>query len=87
MTKPLSLCHWGPFEADIEDGRLVGARPMRGSGADPQMIGALPELVYADTRISQPFVRQGGCATGQLPTAPTGVPTEWFRWAGTGLWI
>ncbi len=59
MTKPISLCHWGAFEADVSHGRLVATRPVPGSGADPDMIGALPELVYSDTRVNQPFIREG----------------------------
>lgn len=59
MAKPVSLCHWGAFEADLSDGRLVAASPWPGSGADADMIGALPELVYSDARIDRPHVREG----------------------------
>lgn len=59
MTKQISLCHWGAFEAEVSNGRLVATAPMQDSGADPDMIGALPQLVYSDKRIHQPHIRQG----------------------------
>ena len=59
MNRPISLCHWGAFEAEVENGRLIAAYPWQGSSADPDMIGAWPELVYSDKRIDQPYVREG----------------------------
>lgn len=56
---PISLCHWGAFEAVVEDGRLLSTRPWQDSGADPDMIGALPELLYSSKRVDQPYVREG----------------------------
>ncbi len=55
----VSLTHWGAFEAEVAGDRLVGARPWPGSGADPRMIGALPDLVHSPTRIDRPHVREG----------------------------
>lgn len=46
------------------DGKLVGAHPMAGSGADPDMIGALPEYVYSKTRIHQPHIRKSWLENG-----------------------
>ena len=79
---PVSLCHWGPFTAEIENGRLVGARPWAGSGADPAMIGAIPELVHSPTRIDRPHVREGYL---RRPESPSGegrgaepmLPVSW----------
>lgn len=56
---PVSLCHWGAFEAVVEGGRLISTRPWKDSGADADMIGALPDLVYSSKRIDQPYVREG----------------------------
>lgn len=56
---PVSLCHWGAFEAVVENGRLRSTRPWRDGGADPDMIGALPDLVYSKKRIDQPYAREG----------------------------
>jgi biotin/methionine sulfoxide reductase len=55
----VSLSHWGAFEATVEAGRLVSARPWRGGGADPDMVGALPRLVHSPLRIDRPHVRAG----------------------------
>ena len=54
-----SLCHWGAFNATVEAGRLVRAVPWPGSGADPEMIGTWPEMVYSEQRIDRPYVRAG----------------------------
>lgn len=58
-TNPVSLCHWGAFEAVVENGRLLSTRPWQDSGADPDMIGALTDLVYSKKRIDQPYAREG----------------------------
>lgn len=64
--KATTLCHWGPIEATVEDGRLICARPFAGSGADEQMIGAWPELLYSPTRIDRPHVRRAFLEHGHL---------------------
>ena len=58
MTELISLTHWGPFIAEVEDGRVIATRPVPGSGASERMIGALPEALYSPLRISQPMVRR-----------------------------
>lgn len=60
-----SLSHWGAFEAAVEDGRLVEARPWRDGGADPDMIGAWPRLVHSPLRIDRPHVRAGFLRHGE----------------------
>lgn len=59
LMRPVSLSHWGAFEAEVRDGRLISTRPMKGSGADPDMIGAIVDLVYSPKRVDQPYVRAG----------------------------
>ncbi len=54
-----SLCHWGAFDATVEDGRVVCATPWPGGRANAAMIEAWPRLVYSDQRIDQPYVREG----------------------------
>ena len=56
--KPVSLSHWGAFNATIKDGRLIRATPWAGGGASPEMIGAIPEMVYSDQRILRPHIRK-----------------------------
>ncbi|MGV8937399.1 MAG: molybdopterin-dependent oxidoreductase [Allorhizobium sp.] len=79
-TRKTSLCHWGAFEARVDNGRLIEARPFGGGGADPQMIGAWPELVYSDQRIDQPYVR-AGFLNGSRDSSRRGqdemVPVSW----------
>ena len=57
-SRHISLCHWGAFVATVKDCRLMRTAPLPGSGADPAMIGAWPELVYSPLRIRQPMVRR-----------------------------
>ncbi len=80
--KPVSLSHWGAFEADVSNGRLIAATPLKGSGADPDMIGALPQLVYSDKRIDRPHVREGWLqnrelSDGSLRGHDRMVPVSW----------
>ncbi len=56
---PVSLTHWGAFEAVVENGRLLSTRPWQEGGSDPDMIGALPALLYSSKRVDQPYVREG----------------------------
>ena len=79
-THKISLCHWGAFEALVENGRLIEARPFGDAGADPQMIGAWPELVYSDRRIDRPYVRAGflkGSRDGSKRGEEEMVPVSW----------
>ncbi|AVO38656.1 molybdopterin-dependent oxidoreductase [Pukyongiella litopenaei] len=77
-----SLCHWGAFEAVVENGRLTEARPWPGGGADPDMIGAWPELAYGRARIRRPHVRRsclerGAGAGGAGRGCEDMVPVDW----------
>ncbi|NKB28407.1 MAG: molybdopterin-dependent oxidoreductase [Rhodobacteraceae bacterium] len=80
--RPVSLTHWGAFEAEVKDGVLLRALPWADSDADACMIGAIPELVYSDTRVRHPHVREswlkhghraGGSGRGTEPM----VPVSW----------
>lgn len=59
LANPVSLSHWGAFEAEVKKGRLIATRPLKGSGADPDMIGAIVDLVSSPQRIDQPYMRAG----------------------------
>jgi biotin/methionine sulfoxide reductase len=77
-----SLSHWGAFEAVVENGRLVAARPWADGDADPQMIGAWPALVYSEHRIDRPYVRKGFLehrekAGGEGRGREQMVPVDW----------
>ncbi len=81
LTNPLSLSHWGAFEAEVENGRLIATRPLKGSGADPDMIGAIADLVYSPQRIDQPYMRAGWFRDRDQIVHPRGreemVPVSW----------
>ncbi|WP_246249246.1 molybdopterin-dependent oxidoreductase [Chelativorans alearense] len=77
-----SLGHWGAFEATVENGRLVAAQPWADGGANPQMIGAWPELVYSESRIDRPYVRKSFLqrregAGGEGRGLEEMVPVDW----------
>lgn len=78
---PVSLSHWGAFRARVHAGRLVAAIPI--GDADPDMIGAWPELVHGRMRIDQPHVRRGWLEHGPGPTDQRGrdemIPVPWDR--------
>ncbi|MEM1288892.1 MAG: molybdopterin-dependent oxidoreductase [Pseudomonadota bacterium] len=78
----MSLCHWGAFEANVDDGRLVAAHPWDNQGANPAMIGALPELVYSPKRVREPhvraeFLRHGHKAGGTARGSDDFIPVGW----------
>lgn len=81
-TKPVSLSHWGAFEAEIKNGRLISTIPLKGSGADPEMIGAIPDLVYSSKRVDQPYVRAGwltkrAASRGSERGKDEMIPVDW----------
>lgn len=76
-----TLYHWGPFEADTEDGRLVGVTP---SAADPDPSPLLRNIVDGAqhrVRVTQPMVRAGWLDGGPGSTERRGaepfVPVSW----------
>lgn len=82
MTRPISLCHWGAFEANVVKGRLVAAHPWASGGSDSDMIGALPEWVYSDQRVLQPHIRKSWLSNnsklnGSGRGADEMVPVDW----------
>ncbi|WP_366653641.1 molybdopterin-dependent oxidoreductase [Fodinicurvata sp. EGI_FJ10296] len=94
-----SLCHWGAFDATVDDGRLTAARPWSepnagaetsraeaSGGADPDMIGAWPDMVYSPQRIDRPHARRsflkhrhkaGGDGRGRTDADNEMVPISW----------
>ena len=50
--------HWGAFNAVVEDGKLVGVEPFEHDPSPSQISNALPECLYAETRIRCPAVRK-----------------------------
>lgn len=54
-----SLCHWGAFSAVVEHGRFVHAEPFALDPSPSPLLAALPEMVYSNTRVARPSVREG----------------------------
>ena len=54
-----TLCHWGAYTAVVEDDRFVRAEPFVRDPAPPRLLEAMPELVYSQTRVARPSVREG----------------------------
>ena len=77
-------CHWGPFWALVEDGRIVGIEPWEGDPAPSHMLAAVPDMLDPAVRIDQPYVREGWLRHGpggdrtQRGAEPM-VPVSWDR--------
>src|SRR4051812_15150972 len=73
--------HWGSFEAEVEDGRVVGVVPSRLDPDPSRLLQNIPDSVRHPTRIAQPMVRAGWLDHGARPTDRRGaepfVPVSW----------
>ena len=84
MTKLVrNHSHWGAFLAEVEDGRVVGVRPFERDPDPSPLIEAIPAAVHSQTRIAQPFVREGWLKAGPGHGEGRGrepfVPVSWER--------
>jgi biotin/methionine sulfoxide reductase len=85
MTKKLvrNHSHWGAFLAEVEDGRVVGVKPFERDPEPSPLIEAIPAAVHSQTRIAQPFVREGWLKNGPGGGEGRGrepfVPVPWER--------
>ena len=74
--------HWGAFEAEMKDGKVVGVRPFAKDGHPSPIIESMPEALYAESRVKRPMIRkswlEGGPGTAtQLRGAEPFVPVSW----------
>ena len=51
--------HWGIYNAEVENGTLVGVRPFDKDPHPSPLLGSVVSTVYAETRIKQPMIRKG----------------------------
>ena len=51
--------HWGAFEAIVDDGRLVEARPFELDPTPSPILKAIPEAVHHQVRVARPSIREG----------------------------
>ncbi|MBM3569095.1 MAG: Asp-tRNA(Asn)/Glu-tRNA(Gln) amidotransferase GatCAB subunit C [Alphaproteobacteria bacterium] len=59
-----SASHWGAFDAEVRNGRVVALRP---AAEDPQpspLVQSQLDALYADNRVSRPMVRAGWLEAG-----------------------
>jgi biotin/methionine sulfoxide reductase len=56
--------HWGLYDVEVEDGKLVGIQPFADDPHPTPLVHALPSAVYHPSRITQPMVRKGYLAKG-----------------------
>jgi len=59
MNKIIHSSHWGAFEAIVENGRLVDAKPFERDAAPSPILKAIAPGVTHELRIRQPAVREG----------------------------
>ncbi|HZR99815.1 MAG TPA: molybdopterin guanine dinucleotide-containing S/N-oxide reductase [Chloroflexota bacterium] len=73
--------HWGAFEAEVEDGALVGLCPYAQDPAPAVLLQNIPDAVRHRTRVARPMVRAGWLDQGPGPSARRGaepfVPVSW----------
>ncbi len=58
-TRVRTGAHWGMYEAEVEDGRLVAAAPFAGDPDPSPIVAAMPSAVHAECRVERPMVRKG----------------------------
>ena len=56
--------HWGLYDAEVENGRVVGVRAFAKDPRPRRIIEAVPSAVHADCRIDRPVVRRGWLERG-----------------------
>src|SRR3546814_6904544 len=76
--------HWGAFNAEVRDGRLVGVTPFAKDPDPSAIIHSIPDMLYDESRIAQPMVRRGWLEKGPggdkgLPGADAFVPVSGGR--------
>lgn len=76
--------HWGPFRAEVENGRVVGVRPFEKDPDPSPIITSMPDGLYAKARVAEPMVRKGWLEHGpggrrEARGADAFVPVSWER--------
>ncbi|TMM55380.1 molybdopterin-dependent oxidoreductase [Sulfitobacter sabulilitoris] len=51
--------HWGAFEVDVENDRIVATRPFSQDPNPPRISAILPAAVHHHTRVTRPAIRRG----------------------------
>ncbi len=56
--------HWGMYDVEVDNGRVVGVRAFNRDPQPSRMINTVPSAVHAECRITRPMVRQGWLTHG-----------------------
>ncbi len=56
--------HWGVFQAEVRDGRIVGIHPFERDPDPSPIIQSIPHAVYAESRVRRPMIRKGWLESG-----------------------
>ncbi|WP_439595112.1 molybdopterin-dependent oxidoreductase [Falsiroseomonas sp.] len=72
--------HWGAFQAVVQDGRLVEARPFARDPFPGTLLASMPDAVHGAARIDRPYIR-AGWLRGERRGATRGgdhfIPVSW----------
>ncbi|MEM9029658.1 MAG: molybdopterin-dependent oxidoreductase [Pseudomonadota bacterium] len=60
--RKVTSSHWGAFEVETEDGKLVAARSLQIDPTPSAIPEAIPAAVYHRSRVAQPSIRRGWLA-------------------------
>ncbi len=55
----VTTSHWGAFEVDVEQNRIVATRPFYADPNPSRIPDILPAAVHHDTRVARPSIRRG----------------------------
>ena len=72
--------HWGAFEAVVEAGQVVAARPFARDPFPGSLLDSVPDAVHSQARIDQPYVRAGWLKGGRRGSERGGdafIPVPW----------
>ena len=75
--------HWGAYLAEVENGRVTGVKPFEEDPNPSPMLESIPHSVHTDTRVMQPFIREGwlknGPGNGEGRGREPFVPVSWEK--------
>ncbi|PPR10302.1 MAG: Dimethyl sulfoxide/trimethylamine N-oxide reductase [Alphaproteobacteria bacterium MarineAlpha11_Bin1] len=60
----LTASHWGTYRVSSSNGRVTAVQPFENDPEPSPMINAMPDVVHADCRVTQPMVRKGWLEDG-----------------------
>ena len=56
--------HWGAFNAEVRDGRVIGVSPFKGDPNPSPILQAMPDALYHDCRVAEPMIRKSWLEKG-----------------------